>query len=151
MYGFARKYTYNPLIGVFKKEDINDGLYKHQKELPGLIIEIEVSKEQYKKLKNLLCEFISNSDRYKYNTRGLFYTLLNKEVNFENRFLCSEFVYYILKESKIIDWDISPNLVRPQHLINLHGKIVYIGNLKKIKPTKYQRCMARLIPFKKVS
>jgi len=47
MYSFARKYTFNPFIGRFKHENLNEGLYKFSKNLPGAIIEIEVSKEGY--------------------------------------------------------------------------------------------------------
>jgi hypothetical protein len=133
MYSFGRRKTYNPFIGRFRKEDINEGVYKYCENLPGTIIEVEVSKEQYEKAKILLENFINNSDLYKYNYRGLIYNLLNKSVCIENRFLCSEFVYYILNESGIVDFNISRNLVRPQSLLNINGNIIYKGNLKEIK------------------
>ncbi|MGL4875934.1 MAG: hypothetical protein ACRC30_14940 [Clostridium sp.] len=131
MYGFSRKYTYNPFIGVLKKEDVTEGLYKHQKRLLGKIIELEVSKEQYRKFRSLFQEYIDNRHRYKYNTRGLFYGLLNKEKDIQDRFLCSEFVYHLLKESNILDWDKPPNLIRPQDLTKLRGNNLYEGDLKE--------------------
>lgn len=133
MYSFGRKNTYNPFIGVFRKEDINKGVYKLCNTLPGVITEIEVSKEQYEKAKALLDYFISNSALYKYNYKGLLYSLFNKPECSENRFLCSEFVYHILKECGIADLKISRNLVRPQSLLNIEGRVVYNGNLKEIK------------------
>lgn len=133
MYSFARRDTYNPFIGRFKKEDINKGIYKFCDTLPGAIIEIEVSREQYEKTKELLEHFISNSSLYKYNYKGLLYSLLNKSTSREDKFLCSEFVYHILKESGIVDFKIARNLVRPQSLINIEGRMVYEGNLKEIK------------------
>jgi hypothetical protein len=133
MYSFSRKYTYNPFIGRFKKEDVNQGLYKFCDNLPGLIIEIDVSREQYEKAKELLDHFISNSNLYKYNYKGLLYSSLNKPASSYNRFLCSEFVYHILKESGITDFNISGNLVRPQSLLNIEGRIIYKGNLREIK------------------
>lgn len=132
MYSFGRRNTYNPFIGRFKKEDINEGLYKLCNDLPGLIIEIEVSKQQYEKAEILLKSFISNSDIYKYNYKGLVHSLLNKEVCNDNRFLCSEFVYYILNESGVVDFKMSRNLVRPQNLLNIEGNIIYKGNLKEM-------------------
>lgn len=134
MYSFARRNTYNPFIGRFKKEDINEGIYRFNEILPGTIIEVEVSKEQYEKAKTLLEGFINNSDKYKYNYRGLIYNLLNKPITIENRFLCSEFVYYILKESGIVDLNMPRNLVKPQDLLKVNGKIIYEGNLREIKP-----------------
>lgn len=132
MYGFSRKYTYNPFIGIFKKENVTKGLYKHQKILPGIIIEMTVTKEQYTKFKTIIDEFTINSYRYKYNSKGLIYVLLNKEMSAENKFLCSEFVYYILNQCGIIEWNIPANLIRPQQLVNLPGRIIYEGDLKEI-------------------
>ena len=133
MYGFGRKYTHNPFIGVFRKEELNKGVYKSHKNLPGKIIEIEVNKEQYEDAKDLLNEFINNSHKYKYNYRGLIDGILNKEACYENRFLCSEFVYHILKECNILDLKMSRNLVRPQNLINIEGNTILEGNLKTIE------------------
>lgn len=133
MYSFGRKNTYNPFIGCFRKEDIRGGVYKLCETLPGTIIEIKVSRQQYEKAKILLERFISNSDFYKYNYKGLIYSLSNKSECKDDRFLCSEFVYHILKESGIVDLKISRNLVRPQNLLNIEGNIIYKGNLKEIK------------------
>jgi hypothetical protein len=133
MYSFSRRNTYNPFIGRFKKEDVNEGLYKFCHTLQGVIIEIEVSREQHEKAKALLDHFITNSSFYKYNYIGLLYNLLNKPVSRDNRFLCSEFVYHILKESGVADFRMPKNLVRPQNLLDLEGRIVYKGNLKEIK------------------
>ena len=133
MYSFGRKYTYNPFIGRFKEENINKGVYRLHKNLPGLIVEVEVSKEQYEYAKGLINHFISNSNIYKYNYKGLLYGLFNKETCCCNRFLCSEFVYHILKESNIVDFNIASNLVRPQSLLNVDNEIIYKGNLKEYR------------------
>jgi len=133
MYSFARKYTYFPFIGVFKHESVNKGLYNIHKVLPGLIMEVEVSQEQYEKVQELLTSFITNSHRYKYNYKGLLYSLFNKEACIVNRFLCSEFVYYLLKQSQIADLKIARNLVRPQNLLNIRNRIIFKGNLKELK------------------
>jgi hypothetical protein len=139
MYSFSRRNTYNPFIGRFRKEDINEGLYKLCDTLQGVIIEVKVSREQHEKAKALLDHFITNSSYYKYNYMGLLYNLLNKPANRDDRFLCSEFVYHILKESGIADFNISKNLVRPQDLVGIEGRIVYKGNLKEIKSQKNNR------------
>ncbi len=133
MYSFGRRKTYNPFIGRFKKEDINEGIYKFCDTLPGAIIEIEVSRRQYEKAKVLLEHFISNSDLYKYNYKGVMHSLLNRAVCSDDKFLCSEFVYYILEESGIAELKIARNLVRPQSLLDIKGKMIYKGNLKKIE------------------
>lgn len=131
MYSFGRRNTYNPFVGKFRKENINEGVYKFCNILPGAIIEVEVSRQQYEKAKVILDHFISNSHLYKYNYKGLVHSLLNKPVCSDDSFLCSEFVYYILKESGIADLKVSRNMVRPQSLLNIEGRVILKGNLKE--------------------
>lgn len=132
MYSFGRKYIYNPFLGRFRHEDLNEGLYKLCKTLPGIIMELEISKEQYEKIEDLLETFILNSDYYKYNYKGLIYSMLNKPMQEDDTFLCSEFVYHLLRESGIADLNLSRNLVRPQSLMSIKSKIIYSGDLKSI-------------------
>lgn len=98
-------------------------------------MEVEVSEEQYERVKALLEHFITNKGLYKYNYKGLLYGLFNREAYCDDCFLCSEFVYYLLKEGGIVDFRISRNLVRPQNLLHLKSKIIYEGNLKDAKFT----------------
>ncbi len=141
MYSFGRKRTYNPFLGRFRRERLNEGVYKYHKVLPGLIIELEVTKKQYETALELLNEFIKNSSSFKYSYKGLINSFLKREVCYQNRFLCSEFVYYILHESGIADFNISRNLVSPQNLLNLDGKVIFKGNLKELlnKPQKAKK------------
>ena len=133
MYSFGRKYTFNPFIGVFKQEEINQGIYKLCKTVPSLVIELQVSNRQYEKARILLDHFILNSNLYKYNYMGLLHDLLRKPVCYDDRFLCSEFVYHVLKESGIADLGKSRNLIRPQNLLAIKGETVYKGNLNNLK------------------
>ena len=133
MYSFGRKYTYNPFIGRFRKEDINEGVFKLCDTLPGAIVELEVSQQQYERTKAILDIFITNTYLYKYNYMGLIHSFLNKPALSENRFLCSEFVYHILAESNILDLNISRNLVRPQNFLYVGGKVIYEGDLKVLE------------------
>ena len=132
MYSFGRKKVYNPFVGRFIKENLNEGIYGLSEDLQGIIIEIDVTEKQYSNAEKLLNNFIANSKCYKYNYRGLLDGLLNNEACYSDRFLCSEFVYYILNKSGIADFNISRNLVRPESFLDLNGKILYKGNLKNI-------------------
>lgn len=133
MYSFGRRKTYNPFVGGFRKEDLNEGVYRLCDTLPGAIIEVEVSKQQYQSANERIGHFINNSDLYKYNYKGLFHCLLNKTAYREDRFLCSEFVYHILYEIGIADLGKPRNLVRPQNLLSIEGRIIYKGNIKELK------------------
>jgi hypothetical protein len=130
MYSFGRKYIYNPFIGAFRREYRDKGVYKLQKIVPCIVLEVEVTEEQYEKAQSILNQFISNSERYKYNYKGLLYNLFNAETCDDKHFLCSEFVYYVLNQSGIVDFNIPRNLVRPQSLLNIKSNIVFKGDLK---------------------
>ena len=132
MYSFGRKNVYNPFVGSFIKENIDGGILGLCENLQGIIIELEVSQKQYDKAVGLLNEFISNSSNYKYNYMGLVDGLFNNEVYYNDRFLCSEFVYYILNKSGVADLNMSRNLVRPQSLLDISGKVIYKGNLREM-------------------
>lgn len=132
MYSFARKWAYNPFIGRFKHECLDKGLYKIARQLPGAIIEIDVSQSDYDEVCRIIDSFIANQSQYKYHFLGLFYGLFRIPVKTKDKFLCSQFVYYVLNESGIADFNISANLVRPTDFLDLDGRIVFQGNLKEL-------------------
>ncbi len=131
MYSFARKWAYNPFIGRFKRERLDEGLYKVARQLPGTIIEIDVSNADYLAVRRIIDHFIANQTEYKYNFIGLFYGLFKIPAETKNKFLCSQFVYYVLNESGIIEFNKSANLVRPVDFLSLNGNIIFQGNLKQ--------------------
>lgn len=145
MYSFGRKWAYNPFIGGFIHEHIDEGGYKFSKILPGVIIELQVTEDQYYRANWLLNQFIYNSDYYKYNYLGLINNLMYKEICYENRFLCSEFVYHILNESGIADFKKARNLIRPEDFLQLEGKIIYEGDLRALKPQVSRK--GHIIPY----
>lgn len=151
MYSFGRRKTNNPFIGRFKKEALNEGIYELCNTLPGVVIEVEVSKKQYQKAKKLVDHFINNSSLYKYNYKGLAYSLMNRPTHTDNRFLCSEFVYYILRESGVVDFKVARNLVRPQSLLDIDGRILYNGDLKVINLMEYEEFNKPEIAIRKLS
>ncbi len=132
MYSFGRKRIYNPFIGGFNREQLDQGIYRLCETLPGVIIRVDVTEEQYQRAELLLEHFMDNKDVLKYNYKGLVYNLFEQEVYCENRFLCSEFVYYIIKESGITDLHKPANLIRPQNLLDVNGDVVYAGDLKAL-------------------
>src|SRR6056297_242697 len=134
MYSFGRKYTYLPFMGCLGIETIESGIYKKHKNLPGVILEIKVNDWQYEKARMILNSFISDSKRYKFHYAGLIDHILQREVKLENKFLCSDFIYYVLKSCGILNLNTPENLVRPQNIfLGLRHKIIYEGDLKKFQ------------------
>lgn len=143
MYSFGRKYTYNPFLGRFKQERLNEGTYGLAKKLPGVILDIEVSPEDYMHVRELIEHFRSNQERYRYNVRGLFYGLLKKPTTRDDRFLCSQFVYFVLHESRIVEFDIPASLVRPVDFLTLDARIAFMGDLKRLLGEPTEICPMR--------
>ena len=130
MYSFGRRNKYNPFIGRFVKENLDEGVFGLQKNLKGLVLELKVTPEQYGRIDELLSEFIINRNNYRYNYFGLINSVLNIEAYSNDRFLCSEFVYYILNECGVANLNKPRNLVRPVDLLKLNGQVVFKGYIK---------------------
>ena len=54
MYSFGRLNPYNPFIGGFVHEYIDKGTFKRFKNTKALILEIEVTNDQYKKIIDII-------------------------------------------------------------------------------------------------
>ncbi|NLY20619.1 MAG: hypothetical protein GXZ08_05005 [Tissierellia bacterium] len=130
MYSFGRKYAFNPFLGCFKHERMDRGLYDFYDYLPGMIIELEVDEDQYETVISTIRAFLNNRKEYSYNLVGLVGSALNKPMKNDLRFFCSEFVYYVLNESGICDFNKPRGLVSPTDFLGLKGRVVYQGNLK---------------------
>jgi len=130
MFSFGRRRPGNPFVGCFKHERLDEGVYKSAATLPGIILGITVTAEQYAKVFDLFVNFLLDSHMYSYNYLGLFANLLHRDHRNDHRYFCSEFVYHILFESGICDLKKPRGLVRPQDLLDISGEIVYAGDLK---------------------
>ena len=146
MYSFGRKNRYNPFVGCFVTENLDKGVFGWHKNLKGMVLEIEVTNEQYERAEKLINEFILNSNKYKYSYIGLIDSLFNKEKHYNDRFLCSEFVYYILSKIEAADLQKSRNLIRPQDFLKIESKILFEGNLKKSIWSKNTNHTFNIIP-----
>lgn len=130
MFSFGRRRPGNPFVGCFKHERLDDRVYKSAPTLPGVIIGITVTEEQYAKAFDVFANFLLNSHMYGYNYLGLFANLFHRNYRNDHSFFCFEFVYHILFESGICDLKKPRGLVSPQDLLNISGEIIYEGDLK---------------------
>lgn len=128
MYSMCRKYTRNPFLGAFKREEINKGVFSLYPHCPAVVIKVTVNKEQYENINHMLWEF--NKKQVKYNLTGIFFRMFNKEYQARDKFFCSEMIAYILKEANVYNFDKPLNFVEPMDLLNIpSSEIVYKGPL----------------------
>lgn len=130
LYSFGRTYPRNPFIGGFVKEEIDGGTYKIFKNTRCRIYELEVTMLQYMDVKDFIDRFIEEQDRYKFNIVGLIGTVVNKPMNRENHYFCSQFVGKALLESSIYDFKKDIGLIKPIEFETIPGlKEIYEGRL----------------------
>ena len=142
MFSFGRRHARNPFLGCFKQEHLHRGLYALQRQIPGVIMELTVTDQQYRQVQKIVAGFQQNSQQYGYNYLGLLGGLLHTRLGRKNRYLCSQFVYQVLYLCGICDFGKPPELVRPQELIHIDSRVVYQGNLKCYEPRLAQLATA---------
>jgi hypothetical protein len=138
MFSFGRRCSTNPFFGCFKRERIGDALIHSHAKVPGIVIEMTVSTEQYENVTSQIETFLLDGHLYGYNYLGLIGNWWGISHPFEKRFFCSEFVYHVLHESGICNLEKSRGLVSPQDLANIRGRIIFKGNLREygLVPTR---------------
>lgn len=133
MFSFGRRRPGNPFVGCFKRERLNEGVYKNASALPGVIIEIPVSPSQYGHISGQIETFLLNSHLYSYNYLGLAGNLFNRTHQDSRHFFCSEFVYHVLNRGGVCDLKMPRGRVHPQDLMKLGGEIIFKGNLMEYR------------------
>lgn len=129
MYSFGRLNPYNPFIGGFVHEGINIGTFKRFKKTRTEIYYVEVTNEQYNKIKQIIKHINSNKDDYKFNFIGLVLAGINYRYTRNNRFYCAEFVRYLIDNANIeIEFS---NAVRPIDFKKYNDlELIYKGILR---------------------
>lgn len=117
MYSFGRIFPSNPFIGGLVEENLKDGVYKRFKNSKCIIYKVNITEDQYVKLKDELGIFLKNQKMYKYNLLGLLGVALERPIKRSDKYFCSEFVSHLLIESNIFNSDKIPSLIKPSDLL----------------------------------
>lgn len=75
-------------------------------------------------MKNVVQQFVARKERYRYNFLGLFGIMLNRPVERDRAFFCSQFVAYVLEKGCGIKFDKPVSLIVP-------GDLEMLSELKK--------------------
>ncbi|KNF08617.1 hypothetical protein CLPU_6c01030 [Gottschalkia purinilytica] len=137
LYSFGRKVPRNPFIAGFVKEDIKEGVYSIFSDTICAVYSLEISDEQYNKLKENIEAFKFNSNNYRYNLLGIVGIPLNIKIKRKNHFFCSQFVSTVLKNSNIYLFDKPVELITLEDFIKCEKlKVVYEGYLKEYESSR---------------
>lgn len=131
LYSFGRIRPYNPFLGGFVEERINQGTFALFKNTRALVLELPVEEEEHERLRYLIHAFLEDKDAYRYNLIGVLGALFQRPISRKNRYFCSSFVADVSKQAGFLHLERSPHLVRPDEFMNLEeAKIVYEGLLR---------------------
>lgn len=78
----------------------------------------------------MINRFWEGYDRYKYNFAGLPFMLFRIPLCRKHRFVCSQFVAYLLSRSEIAEFEQGYTLVQPEDFLQLDMKKIFQGSLR---------------------
>lgn len=129
MFSFCRSYSRIPLPATFNEELIGQGTLGHFEEIPCEIYKIPVTEEKYQRFLMLIDHFQACRRQYSYSLMGLVRVRLQIEKQLSNKFVCSQFVAYML-ESCGVKLDKPASLYAPDDFRTLpDAELVYRGEL----------------------
>lgn len=129
MFSFCRNYAPIPLPATFNEELIGQGTLGQFDSIPCEIYRVSVSENQYQKFLALIDHFQACRRQYSYSLMGLVRVRLQIEKQLRNKFVCSQFVAYML-ESCGIRLDKPASLYAPDDLRFLpEAELIYRGEL----------------------
>lgn len=130
MYSFGRRYAYYPFWGGFVQESPKFGTFKRFKKTNSKIFSLNVTNEEYLKIKTIIDEMKRDKNHYHFNYLGLVAVILNKRISFNKCFYCSEFVKYVFEKSNL---EISlPNVAKPCDFESIENlDMIYKGKLSE--------------------
>ncbi len=130
MYSFGRLRAYNAFIAGFVHEYINKGTFRRFRNTRAKIYYLEVTNEEYCKVRNIIEKMKEDKEKYKFNILGLFAAGFHKKVKKRSSFYCAEFVKYVLDEAEIKTN--LPDVVKPEDFKRLENlEEIYSGLLRQ--------------------
>lgn len=129
MHSFGRKIIHLPFIAGYVEERVNTGAYSIYN--PNCeIIEVNITKDQYRRLEELLDFVNEHRNSYRYNFVGLVLLYFDIPHRLNHRFTCTEFVAWLLYNIgiKATDKDVSLTLPMNYYMVPC-SKSIYKGKL----------------------
>ena len=131
MNSFCRNNPTRPLPATFNREVVGKGTLGQYSYIPCEIYRIPVTQKQKELFNNNLEYFKNNREYFSYNCLGLGLIFLHIAFRRKNKFVCSQFVAYIMEKSGIrLDIPKPSCLYTPEDFRHIDSaELVYTGNL----------------------
>lgn len=134
LYSFGRKKHYNPIIGGFVKENIDNVIFSNAKCAVYCLEDIDDI--TYLRIREYIKLFELNRDTYRYNFLGLFGIMLNIHIQRCDAFFCSQFVASVFEYSGRPIFDKPCVFVTPGDFVTNANRLfarIYSGNLNEYR------------------
>ncbi|MDP4096296.1 hypothetical protein OIN60_05870 [Paenibacillus sp. P96] len=130
VFSFGRKQAACPWVAGFVQEDIYEGTYCRYPDTECMLLRIRVARDVVEKVAERIEYFSLHQHRYRYNLMGLLGVVLQKSIEPENAYFCSQFVADIFRQSGLPLWERPSGLVTPyDFLLHPAFELVYEGPL----------------------
>ena len=137
LYSFGRKHLTLPFIAGFVKEGIDKGVFKKY-DTSCEVLELDITPEQFKLVKDEITKYINAYDKYRYNLIGLPFMWFDIPYERKNHFVCSQFVASVLTFSGVYEFEKSWTLIRPMDFKYIENiKTIYKGKLQSYRERKH--------------
>lgn len=131
MYSFCRYYKHRPLPAGFSQEHVNTCVFGMFAYIPCVVYRIPVSEEEYENYRSLISYFKKERDYYSFNLMGFVGGILHVPIHRKRKFVCSQFVAYVLRESGIYTFEKDLFLIAPDDFRRIpKAELIYEGNLR---------------------
>lgn len=130
MFSFGRLKPQNPFLGGFVHEGIDHGTFAYFKDTRCALYELNVTPEQYSRVREAVRQFEREQDKYSFNLIGFAGVAAGLPVNRRHAYFCSQFVSTVLERGGVKLFDKPPGLVTPPDFQNCAGvRLIYEGRL----------------------
>lgn len=129
LFSFCRNNPRFPLPASFNEECVGQGVFGLFSDIPCEIYEIPISEKQYQQLREQIEHFLTYREQYSYSLSGLVSIPLQIKRDLRHKFVCSQFVAYMLQECGIV-MEKPASLYSPEDLRHLpNARLIYRGEL----------------------
>ncbi len=113
LYSFGRRSLHLPFLAGFVREDPDSGVFARYN-TRCLVCELRVEEQIYRRVEGLIAAFCTEYPRYRYGFLGLPLVALQIPRSCRRRFVCSQFVAFLLSRSGALRLRKDYSLMRPQ-------------------------------------
>lgn len=131
LYSFSRNYKPIPLPANFNPEVVGAGTLGKFDNIPCEIYAVSLDEAQYQHMKRMIAHFCMYRKQFSYSLMGLLWVKLQRQRELHNKFVCSQFVAYVLEECGV-ELEKPACLYSPDDLRHLpNARLVYRGELNQ--------------------